>query len=115
MEEVKYNTIKYEKDKEQPHIAYITLNRPDKMNAISIGPDGMTGELMDAISRVDSDDETKVVIFKASGEDFCSGFDLSQVYRVYGGKPGFRPHQNVRLRIDEEQILVECPFNTSLL
>lgn len=103
-EEKKYNTILYEKDKEEPHIVYVTLNRPEKRNAISIGPDEMTGELQDAVRRIDLDDEVKVVIFRAAGEDFSGGFDLSEVYRVYGGAPGVQPHQNVRLRIDEEQL-----------
>ena len=102
MEQVKYNTIVYDKDKEQPHMAYITLNRPDKNNAISIGPEAMTGELQDAIRRADVDDEVKVLIFRGAGKNFSAGFDLSEVYRVYGGEPGVRPHQNVRLRIDEE-------------
>ena len=105
MEQVKYNTIVYDKDKEQPHMAYITLNRPDKNNAISIGPEAMTGELQDAIRRADVDDEVKVLIFRGAGKNFSAGFDLSEVYRVYGGEPGVRPHQNVRLRIDEEQLL----------
>ena len=34
---IKSNTIRYEKDKEQPQIVYITLNRPEKINAIDIG------------------------------------------------------------------------------
>ena len=105
MEQVSYNTILYEKDKKEPHIANITLNRPEKNNAINIGPEKMTGELQDVIRRVDSDDEIKVVILKGAGENFSAGFDLSEVYRVYGKEPGVRPHQNVRLRIDEEQIV----------
>ena len=105
MDEKNYNTIVYKKDKDEPKIAWIILNRPEKTNAISIGPDKMTGELQDAVKRVDADEDVKVVIFKANGNNFCAGFDLSMVYRVYGGKPGFRPHQSERLRIDEEQIL----------
>jgi len=101
----KYNTIIYEKDKEDSKIAWIILNRPEKTNAISIGPDKMTGELQDAFRRVDADESVKVVIIKASGSHFCAGFDLSMVYRVYGGRPGVRPHQSERLRIDEEQLL----------
>jgi enoyl-CoA hydratase len=104
VEEVRYNTLIYEKDKEVPKIAYVMLNRPEKKNAISIGPEEMTGELQDAVKRVDLDDEVKVLIFKPVGKDFSAGFDLSEVYRVYGGKPGVHPHQNVRLRIDEEQL-----------
>jgi enoyl-CoA hydratase len=104
MEQVKYNTLLYEKDKEVPHILYITLNRPEKSNAVSIGPNEVTGELQDAVNRADSDDEIKVVIFRGAGKNFSAGFDLSMVYRVYGGRPGVKPSQNVRLRIDEKHL-----------
>jgi 1,4-dihydroxy-2-naphthoyl-CoA synthase len=40
-----YRTLLYEKDTETPNILYITLNRPEKRNAISIGPDEVTGEI----------------------------------------------------------------------
>ena len=105
MSEVTYNTIRYEKDNEEPRIAYVTLNRPDKANAISIGPDKMTGELQDVVRRIDSDDNVKVAIFKAAGKNFSAGFDLSEVYRVYGGQPGVRPQQSTRLRIDEDHLI----------
>jgi enoyl-CoA hydratase/carnithine racemase len=105
MEKVEYNTILYEKDKEEPHIIYITLNRPEKNNAISIGPNEMTGEIQNAMERVNVDDEVKVVIFKGAGKNFSAGFDLSEVYRVYGGRPGFRPYQSTRMRVDEDHLI----------
>jgi len=105
MNQSEYKTIIYGRDDEEPRIAYITLNRPDKSNSISIGPSEMTGELMDAISKIDTDDGIKVVILKAAGKNFSAGFDLSMVYRVYGGGPGVRPHQNVRLRVDEDHVI----------
>ena len=40
-----FKTIRYEKDKEEAQIVYITLNRPDKNNAISIGRAAMTQEI----------------------------------------------------------------------
>lgn len=104
MNEVNYNTILYEKDKEVPCILYVTLNRPEKNNAISIGSDQMTGELKDAMARANKDDDVKVVIFKGNGENFCAGFDLSMVYRVYGGGPDMRPSQRARLLADEDQL-----------
>jgi enoyl-CoA hydratase len=100
-----YNTILYEKDKEEPHIAYITLNRPSKTNAISIGPTEVTGEIIDAVNRASDDNEVKVVIFKGSGDNFSAGFDLSTVYRVYGGRPGVRPQQARRLQMDNDHVL----------
>lgn len=103
-EKVNYNTILYEKDKTDRHIVFITLNVPEKNNAISIGPDKMTGELIDAVDRVNRDDEIKVVIFKANGKNFCGGFDLSNVYRVYGGSPDVRPRQSQRLQVDFDHI-----------
>ena len=104
MEEVNYNTILYEKDKKEPKILYIILNRPEKSNAISIGPGNMTAELQDAVHRANNDDEVKVVIYKANGKNFSAGYDLSQVYRVYGGKPGVRPGQAKRLQVDDDHI-----------
>ena len=72
MEQVRYNTILYEKDEEEPHVAYIILNRPDKTNAISIGPGEMTGELIDAVDRANNDDQVKVLIFKSNGDNFSA-------------------------------------------
>lgn len=103
-EKVNYNTIIYEKDREDPHILYITLNVPEKSNAISIGPGKMTDELQDAVRRASGDDEVKVVIYKGNGRNFCAGFDLSNVYRVYGGRPGVRPLQSKRLQTDFDHI-----------
>lgn len=105
MKKSEYNTILYEKDKRVPSIVYITLNRPEKNNAISIGPDEVTGELQSAVSKANNDDEAKVVIFRANGDNFSAGFDLTQVYRIYGGAPGVRPTQAKRLQIDNDQLL----------
>jgi len=92
-----YNTIIYEKDTEDHHIAFITLNAPEKNNRISLE---MLLELIDAVDRVNKDDDTKAVIFKANGDNFSAGFDLSAVYRVYGGSLGVRPRQSQRLQSD---------------
>jgi enoyl-CoA hydratase len=95
-----YTTIQYEKSKDNPHIAYVRLNRPEKNNAISIGPGKMTAELQDVVARVNEDEQVKVVIYAGNGRNFCAGFDLSEVYRVYGGRPGVRPLQSKRLQTD---------------
>ncbi|MFH1651117.1 MAG: enoyl-CoA hydratase/isomerase family protein, partial [Chloroflexota bacterium] len=104
MSEPQYQTLLYEKDKDNPHILYVTLNRPDKNNAISIGETEMTGEIKDAMGWANHDDEVKVVIFRGAGKNFCAGFDLSMVYRVYGGGPGTKPNQRVRLQTDQDQL-----------
>jgi len=101
----KYKTLLYERDPEEPHIAYVILNRPEKNNAISIGPGEMTDEIQQAMNEASRDDSVKVVIFKGNGRNFSSGFDLSMVFRVYGGAPGVRPPQAKRLQIDWDHIM----------
>jgi len=100
----KFKTIIMEKDKEEPKITYLTLNRPDKNNAISIGEDEMTGDIKKAMWEINHDDDCNVVIFRGAGKNFCAGFDLSMVYRVYGGDPKFKPSQRIRLQTDQDQL-----------
>jgi len=104
VEQVKFNTILYEKDKEEPQIVYITLNRPEKSNAVSIGRGCMTQEIKDAMDMVNEDPNVKLAIFRGAGKNFSAGYDLEQVYRVYGGSPNFRPYQRMRLMVDDTQI-----------
>ncbi len=99
-----FKTIIMEKDKEEPKITYLTLNRPDKNNAISIGEDEMTGDIKKAMWEINHDDDCNVVIFRGAGKNFCAGFDLSMVFRVYGGDPKFKPSQRIRLQTDQDQL-----------
>ena len=101
---MKFKSLRYEKDKEQPQIVYITLNRPEKSNAISVGRGFMTQEIIDAMEQVNEDDDVKVAIIRGEGKNFSAGYDLEQVYRVYGGTSTFRPYQSRRLLLDDKQI-----------
>ena len=60
----------FEKD---GHVATITLNRPDRMNAISIE---MLGALGQALENADDDPNVRVVVVTGAGRGFCSGLDL---------------------------------------
>lgn len=55
------------------HIATITLNRPDKRNAIS---DDMRAELTDLLARVSADPAVRAVVLTGSGKGFCAGGDI---------------------------------------
>ena len=56
------------------HVATITLNRPDKLNAFT---NTMVREMSDAFDRVDADDDVRAVIVTGAGRGFCAGADLS--------------------------------------
>jgi enoyl-CoA hydratase len=100
----KFESILLEKDKEEPKITYLTLNRPDKNNCISIGEEYMTGDIKKAMWEINHDDDCNVVIFRGAGKNFCAGFDLSMVYRIYGGAKGVKPSQRIRLQTDQDQL-----------
>lgn len=54
-------------------VATITLNRPQKFNAIS---ERMPGDLVDAVERASDDDSVHVVVLTGAGRGFCGGYDL---------------------------------------
>ena len=56
------------------NIGWITLNRPEKLNAMN---DSMLDELDKAFSKAEQDLDAKVVIVKGNGTSFSSGMDLS--------------------------------------
>ena len=56
-------------------VSVITLNRPDKLNAIS--PELMR-QLLDAFARADADTATSVVLMRAEGRSFCAGYDIGR-------------------------------------
>ncbi|MEI7593214.1 MAG: crotonase/enoyl-CoA hydratase family protein [Actinomycetes bacterium] len=67
---MEYTEIAYEVDE---HIATITMDRPDRLNAFT---STMQREMVDAFDRVDTDDDVRVVIVTGRGRGFCAGADL---------------------------------------
>jgi enoyl-CoA hydratase/carnithine racemase len=66
-----YKNITYEKEDK---IGIITLNRPDKMNALS---KELLAEFMDILEKADADENTRVLIITGAGRAFCAGYDQS--------------------------------------
>ncbi|CAN5837832.1 enoyl-CoA hydratase-related protein [soil metagenome] len=66
-----YETIIYDVAE---RIATITLNRPAARNGFTLT---MADELNAALRAADTDDDVRVVILKATGDNFCVGMDLS--------------------------------------
>lgn len=62
------------------HILTITMNRPEKLNAIN---PVFRSEIIDAVLRGDRDDDVRVIIIIGSGRAFCAGVDLDQKRRDF--------------------------------
>jgi methylglutaconyl-CoA hydratase len=60
-------------------IGYITLNRPEKRNALSFE---LVQELKDAFGRAAKDDSVKIIVLRAQGEAFCAGADLAYLQNL---------------------------------
>lgn len=61
--------------RDEDHVRWIILNRPERMNAIT---GTMLGELNDALKAADDDTNVRVVLLTGEGRAFCSGLDLKQ-------------------------------------
>jgi enoyl-CoA hydratase/carnithine racemase len=68
-----FNEIIY---KNENHVAYITLNRPEARNALTMNT---YKELEIALTESDNDHEVRVVVITGAGKGFCSGDDVKQV------------------------------------
>lgn len=88
------------------NVAYITLNRPDKLNALT---DEMLDGVLDGVRRAELDDDIKAVVIRANGEHFSSGWDLEEIGRMYGiqdvqpGERSRRPPQRNALLLDRRR------------
>ena len=69
-----YTTLQIEKDTNNPGIARLLLNRPERLNAIS---DEMPREIRAAVEWANADDEVHVIIVEGAGKGFCGGYDLT--------------------------------------
>ncbi|MCV3243955.1 enoyl-CoA hydratase [Mesorhizobium robiniae] len=70
-ETTNYENILYEVDAE--HICWITLNRPEKANAMS---EALILELRSGLLRADQDDSVHVIVVRGAGKGFSGGYDL---------------------------------------
>jgi enoyl-CoA hydratase/carnithine racemase len=68
---VAFETIRFEVS---DGVGTVTLNRPDRLNAINTG---MLDELLAVLEQADADDTVRALIFTGAGRAFCAGADLS--------------------------------------
>jgi enoyl-CoA hydratase len=77
-----YSTLAYEAD---GRIARITLNRPERLNAINLA---MPQEIEAAVAAANADPAIHVIVLSGAGRAFCSGYDLIEFAETEGPNPG---------------------------
>src|SRR3972149_3049610 len=104
---MEYEFVLYKKEGQ---VSYITLNRPERLNAVS--PE-LVRDWSAAMDEAENDDDVKIIVFKGAGRAFSAGADLTGVGFVYGmkePKPGEkgtskRIPQRVKLEFDKSVFL----------
>jgi enoyl-CoA hydratase len=69
-----FSTLRIEKDAQQPRVARLLLNRPERLNAIN---DETPREIRAAVEWAERDDEVHVIVVEGAGKGFCGGYDLA--------------------------------------
>jgi enoyl-CoA hydratase/carnithine racemase len=69
---MRYTTLKYALE---GRIARVTLNRPERLNAIN---EKMPGEIRRAIEAANADERVHVIVLAGAGRAFCAGYDLKK-------------------------------------
>src|SRR3954471_21330144 len=67
-------------------VGYLTLNRPDKKNALSVA---LIKELIQQIELMSAEDEIRCIVLEAQGDSFCSGRDLKNMRAKEGKRVRF--------------------------
>jgi len=96
-----YEEILYEVEE---RVLTVTLNRPERLNALS---PQMRGEILDALDRANADDDIRAIIFTGSGRAFCAGADLS------GGKATFGSANAEQAKPDESGTIALRIFDST--
>lgn len=83
------------------HVATITLNRPDRLNALTRQ---VEEELAAALQRADESEDVRVIILTGAGRGFCAGADMESL-----GEIGSLDWENADLEELKEQIVPAMP------
>jgi trans-feruloyl-CoA hydratase/vanillin synthase len=78
------NTLLYELNN---YVATITLNRPDKRNAMN---PTMHNEMSELLKSINADPEVRVIVITGAGKSFCAGADIKEFFKDLEDKPLLR-------------------------
>src|SRR5215468_4631620 len=92
-------------------VALLTLNRPDRLNAMSRD---MLDALLEALPRLAVDPDVGVVVLTGAGRGFCAGGDVKAMAegREFGGTTMEENAQQLRSSMETSRLLHEMPKPT---
>jgi len=85
-------------EKVEARIAMLTLDRPDRLNAMSFE---LVADLHDALDVLAGDPECTVVVLTGAGRGFCAGLDLKD----WGTPPAVGEHRHVAANVDGQAFM----------
>ncbi|NIJ08486.1 trans-feruloyl-CoA hydratase/vanillin synthase [Sphingomonas vulcanisoli] len=74
-------------------VAWVTLNRPEKRNAMNPALNAM---MVETLNTLEENDEVRVVVITGAGESFSAGMDLKEYFRDSDGKPSTARYRTYR-------------------
>jgi enoyl-CoA hydratase/carnithine racemase len=86
-------------------VAVVTLNRPEKKNAINFQ---MDAELHDALWRLDRDESVRAIVITGAGDAFCAGFDMSAGAATFGAET--HAAHDETLGVDSDSVAERAAF-----
>ncbi|MHA2039551.1 MAG: enoyl-CoA hydratase-related protein, partial [Promethearchaeota archaeon] len=81
-----FETVLYETN-EEIKVGYITLNRPEKHNALSYQ---MLDDIDAVFDHAEADTSVNVIVLKGAGKSFCGGFDRKGSYYLTPPEGGWK-------------------------
>ncbi len=84
-----YDNILYETS---DRLAFITLNRPEKLNALS---NELRGEVFHALKEAEADRSVGVIVLRSAGRAFSAGYDLTPSRNASQGSPFVHPRSGL--------------------
>ena len=87
-------------------VATLTMNRPDRLNALTLG---MLDSIMEAVTRFDQDDSVGCVVLTGTGRAFSAGGDVKSMAEGSEAKQGFDARaRSLRRRMEVSRMIHEA-------
>ncbi|GAA1030104.1 enoyl-CoA hydratase/isomerase family protein [Virgisporangium ochraceum] len=109
--EVLARYVRYDVDAKR-HVATITFDRPDKLNAIPVAAFERIGDL---VREAEADDRVKVIVFKGEGKHFGTGADAAELGHYIGYKAGTKRRPAQRQRILPDRNVLSSGFTRPII